>query len=125
RQSYVKTTARLASDLVRAEVPTLVFGQSRNTVEVILKYLRDALDQSRGAAPPSGNTVPRDAVLAYRGGYLPKMRREIELRLRNGEIKCVVATNALELGIDIGSLDAVVCAGYPGNLAALWQRFGR
>ncbi|MFT3837750.1 MAG: DEAD/DEAH box helicase [Myxococcaceae bacterium] len=116
RQSYVKTTARLASDLVRAEVPTLVFGQSRNTVEVMLKYLRDALDTTR---------LPRDAVLAYRGGYLPKMRREIELRLRNGDIKCVVATNALELGIDIGSLDAVVCAGYPGNLAALWQRFGR
>ncbi len=116
RQSYVKTTARLAADLVRAEVPTLVFGQSRNTVEVMLKYLRDALDESK---------VPHDTVLAYRGGYLPQTRRDIEARLRNGEIRCVVATNALELGIDIGSLDAVVCAGYPGNLAALWQRFGR
>jgi DEAD/DEAH box helicase domain-containing protein len=116
RQSYVKATARLTADLVRSGVQTLVFGQSRNTVEVLLKYLRDALDPK---------TVPHDAVLAYRGGYLPQTRREIEARLRAGEIRCVVATNALELGIDIGSLDAVVCAGYPGNLAALWQRFGR
>ncbi|MBL8949878.1 MAG: DEAD/DEAH box helicase [Myxococcaceae bacterium] len=116
RQSYVKATARLSADLVRAGVVTLVFGQSRNTVEVLLKYLRDALAKER---------IPLDSLLAYRGGYLPKTRRDIEQRLRNGEIRCVVATNALELGIDIGALDAVVCAGYPGNLAALWQRFGR
>ena len=116
RQSYVKATARLASDLVRSGVQTLVFGQSRNTVEVLLKYLRDGLDPVQ---------VKADQVLAYRGGYLPQARRDIEARLRAGEIRCVVATNALELGIDIGSLDAVVCAGYPGNLAALWQRFGR
>jgi len=116
RQSAVKVTARLAADLVRAGVSTLVFGQSRNTVEVLLKYLRDSLAKDR---------VPEDAVMAYRGGYLPKVRREIEGRLRSGDIRCVVATNALELGIDIGSLDAVVCCGYPGSLAALWQRFGR
>ncbi len=116
RQSYVKATARLSADLVRAGVTTLVFGQSRNTVEVMLKYLRDALSEER---------IPLDTLLAYRGGYLPAMRRNIEARLREGEIRCVVATNALELGIDIGALDAVVCAGYPGNLAALWQRFGR
>ena len=116
RQSYIKATARLSADLVRAGVPTLVFGQSRNTVEVMLKYLRDHLAEDR---------IPADTLLAYRGGYLPLMRRNIEARLRAGEIRCVVATNALELGIDIGALDAVVCAGYPGNLAALWQRFGR
>ncbi|MEW6433566.1 MAG: DEAD/DEAH box helicase [Myxococcota bacterium] len=116
RQSAVKATARLAGDLVRAGVSTLVFGQSRNTVEVLLKYLRDGLAKDR---------VPPDAVMAYRGGYLPKVRREIEGRLRAGDIRCVVATNALELGVDIGALDAVVCCGYPGNLAALWQRFGR
>jgi DEAD/DEAH box helicase domain-containing protein len=116
RQSYVKATARLAADLVRAGVSTLVFGQSRNVVEVMLKYLRDHLAEER---------IPLDTLLAYRGGYLPQTRRNIEARLRAGEIRCVVATNALELGIDIGSLDAVVCAGYPGNLAALWQRFGR
>jgi DEAD/DEAH box helicase domain-containing protein len=116
RQSYVKATARLSADLVRAGVTTLVFGQSRNSVEVMLKYLRDHLSEER---------IPLDTLLAYRGGYLPQTRRSIEQRLRDGQIRCVVATNALELGIDIGALDAVVCAGYPGNLAALWQRFGR
>lgn len=116
RQSAVKTTARLAADLVRAQVSTLVFAQSRNTVEVLLKYLRDGLEKDK---------VPAEAVMAYRGGYLPQVRRDIEARLRAGDIRCVVATNALELGIDIGALDAVVCCGYPGNLAALWQRFGR
>lgn len=116
RQSAVKVTAKLTSELVRAQVSTLVFGQSRNTVEVLLKYLRDELAEDK---------IPAEAVMAYRGGYLPQTRRDIEGRLRSGDIRCVVATNALELGIDIGSLDAVVCSGYPGNLAALWQRFGR
>ena len=116
RQSYVKTAVRLTRDLVRAGVPTLVFGNSRNGVEVMLKYLRDRL--ARDQIDPS-------AIHAYRGGYLPKTRRRIETALRQGEIRCVVATNALELGIDIGALDAVVCAGYPGTMAGLWQRFGR
>ncbi len=115
RASYLKSAVRLTADLVRAEVPTLVFGQSRNGVEVMLKYLRDRLAKDIG----------HDAIHAYRGGYLPKQRRAIEQNLRDGAIKCVVATNALELGIDIGSLDAVVCAGYPGTLAGTWQRFGR
>jgi DEAD/DEAH box helicase domain-containing protein len=64
-------------------------------------------------------------VHAYRAGYLPQTRRDIEARLRAGDLKCVVATSALELGIDVGALDAVVCAGWPGSVAALWQRFGR
>lgn len=115
RASYLKSAVRIAVDLVRADVPTLLFGQSRNGVEVMLKYMRDRL---RG-------DIDADAIYAYRGGYLPKQRRAIERRLRNGEIRCVVSTSALELGIDIGSLDAVVCAGYPGTMAALWQRFGR
>jgi DEAD/DEAH box helicase domain-containing protein len=116
RQSYIKTAVRLTQDLVRAGVPTLVFGNSRSGVEVMLKYLRDRL--ARDQIDPS-------AIHAYRGGYLPQTRRRIEGALRDGDIRCVVATNALELGIDIGALDAVVCAGYPGTMAGLWQRFGR
>jgi DEAD/DEAH box helicase domain-containing protein len=116
RQSYIKAAARLTADLVRAEVPTLLFGQSRNTVEVMLKYLRDALAEAR---------LPPGLVHAYRAGYLPQTRRDIEAGLRSGAIRCVVATSALELGIDVGALDAVVCAGWPGSTAALWQRFGR
>lgn len=116
RASYLKSSVKLACDLVRAEVPTLVFGQSRNHVEVMLKYLRDRL---------AADKVDPATIMAYRGGYLPDTRRRIEAGLRAGDIRCVVATNALELGIDIGCLDAVVCAGYPGSVAGLWQRFGR
>jgi DEAD/DEAH box helicase domain-containing protein len=115
RASYVKQAVMLATDLVRAHVPTIVFGQSRNNVEVMLRYLRDKV------APE----VDASRIMGYRGGYLPGERREIERKLREGETLCVVATNALELGIDIGALDAVVCAGYPGSVAATWQRFGR
>jgi DEAD/DEAH box helicase domain-containing protein len=115
RASYVKQAVMLATDLVKARVPTIVFGQSRNNVEVMLRYLRDKVSPQ----------VDASKVMGYRGGYLPEQRREIERKLREGEILCVVATNALELGIDIGALDAVVCAGYPGSVAATWQRFGR
>ncbi len=115
RANYLKSAVRLATDLIKAKVPTLVFGQSRNSVELMLKYLRDAV----------GDCAPAQALMAYRGGYLPEQRRAIEQGLREGQILGVVATNALELGIDIGDLSAVVCAGYPGSVAALWQRFGR
>jgi DEAD/DEAH box helicase domain-containing protein len=115
RASYVKQAVMLAGDLVRAHVPTLVFGQTRNAVEVMLRYLRDDV------APD----VDASKIMAYRGGYLPAQRRQIERQLRQGELLAVVATNALELGIDIGDLDAVVCAGYPGSVASMWQRFGR
>ncbi|MBX3189904.1 MAG: DEAD/DEAH box helicase [Labilithrix sp.] len=115
RASYVKQAVMLATDLVRAHVPTIVFGQSRNNVEVMLRYLRDKV------APE----IDPSRIMGYRGGYLPEQRREIERKLRSGEVLCVIATNALELGIDIGGLDAVICAGYPGSVAATWQRFGR
>ncbi len=115
RASYLKSAVRLTADLLRARVPTIVFGPSRNSVEIMLKYLRDAL----------AGQIPEEAIMAYRGGYLPDTRRRIERGLREGEILGVVATNALELGIDIGDLDAVVCASYPGSVAGTWQRFGR
>jgi DEAD/DEAH box helicase domain-containing protein len=116
RASYIKSAVRLSGDLIRAGVSTLVFGQSRNNIEVMLKYLREQMQRDK--------LDPR-AVQSYRGGYLPEERRAIERSLRDGGVRCVVATNALELGIDIGALDAVVCAGYPGTLAGLFQRFGR
>ncbi len=127
RASYVKQAVMLASHLVSAEVPTLVFGQSRNAVEIMLRYLRDAVAtrDARSHRTDRGPGIDPSRIMAYRGGYLPQERRDIERRLRNGEILAVVATNALELGIDIGELDAVVCAGYPGTVAATWQRFGR
>jgi DEAD/DEAH box helicase domain-containing protein len=128
RASCIKQAVRLASDLVRAEVPTIIFGQSRNSVEVMLRYLREAVATKPGrtdAGTDRGAGIDPTRVVAYRGGYLPGERRAIERRLRDGEVLGVVATNALELGIDIGELDAVVCAGYPGSVAATWQRFGR
>ncbi|GMV17749.1 MAG: DEAD/DEAH box helicase [Myxococcales bacterium] len=115
RASSLKRAVSLTADLVRARVPSIVFGPSRNSVEVMLKYLRAEV----------GDVAGPNAIMAYRGGYLPETRRAVEAGLRNGEILCVVATNALELGIDIGDLDAVVCVGYPGSVAATWQRFGR
>lgn len=116
RASAIKSAVRLASELIQAGVSTLIFGQSRNTVEVMLKYLRDALGDS---------AIDSGQVQAYRGGYLADTRRRIEEGLRAGAVKGVVATNALELGIDIGALDAVINVGYPGTMAGLWQRFGR
>ena len=115
RESALKHAVRMTAELVRARVPTLVFAQSRNSVEVMLKYLRKEC---------SGDIAP-DAIMGYRGGYLPATRRSIEQGLREGRITCVIATNALELGIDVGDLDAVVCVGYPGSIAGTWQRFGR
>src|SRR6187551_105990 len=115
RASTLKQAVSLTADLVRAKTPTILFGPSRNSVEVMLKYLRAKV----------GDVAGSHAIMGYRGGYLPQQRRAIEQGLRNGEVLCVVATNALELGIDIGDLDAVVCAGYPGSVAGTWQRFGR
>ncbi len=109
RRSYLNETRRIAKELLDRGQQTLVFANSRLATEVLLTYLKDDHQGVRG----------------YRGGYLPKERREIERKLREGDIRAVVATNALELGIDIGSLDAVVMAGYPGTIASTWQRAGR
>lgn len=116
RASTVKTAVKLTAELIESGVRTILFGQSRNEVEVMLKYLRDRLSQSG---------FDGSLVQGYRGGYLPNARRRTEVGLREGEVGGVVSTSALELGIDVGGLEAVVCAGYPGSMAGLWQRFGR
>ncbi|TAM57386.1 MAG: DEAD/DEAH box helicase [Chloroflexota bacterium] len=101
---------------MRAGRQTLVFGRSRTSVELLLSRLREALREGRG---------PSERIRGYRGGYLPTERRAIEAGLRDGSLLGVVSTNALELGVDIGRLDAAVLAGYPGSIAATWQQFGR
>jgi DEAD/DEAH box helicase domain-containing protein len=116
RRSYLGEARRIAVDFLQRGLQTLVFANNRLATEVLVTYLKDAA--ARTSLPPG-------AVRGYRGGYLPRERREIERGLREGTIRCVAATNALELGIDIGSLDAVVMAGYPGTIASTWQRAGR
>jgi DEAD/DEAH box helicase domain-containing protein len=116
RRSYLHETRRIASEFLDRDQQTLVFANNRLATEVLVKYLKDSCERGPHGA---------GAVRGYRGGYLPRERREIERKLREREIRAVVATNALELGIDIGSLDAVVMAGYPGTIASTWQRAGR
>ncbi len=116
RGSAITLAQRWALPFLRAGRQTIVFGRSRVAVELLLTGLRESLRESRG---------PRSRVRGYRGGYLPTERRAIERGLRDGEILGVVATNALELGVDIGRLDVAIVAGYPGSIAATWQQFGR
>src|SRR5712692_1055823 len=116
RRSSMLEARRIAAPWIRAGVQTIVFCRSRLAVEVMLSYLRQDLD-------PRLDTSRR--VRGYRAGYLPLHRREIEAGLRNGEITGVVSTNALELGIDIGSLQCAVLVGYPGTIASTWQQLGR
>lgn len=116
RASSVKEVRRLAAEFIARGLQTIVFARSRNRVEILGKYLRREL-QRRGGDP--------NLIRAYRGGYLPNERREIERGIREGEIRGVVSTNALELGIDIGSLQVAVLTGYPGTIASAWQQAGR
>jgi DEAD/DEAH box helicase domain-containing protein len=116
RRSALKTARDFARDLITRQIPTIVFVQSRLNVEILVKYLRQDLS-ARHHNP--------ELVQGYRGGYLPSHRRRIEAGLRAGKIQCVVATNALELGIDVGELSACVIVGYPGSVASVWQQSGR
>jgi DEAD/DEAH box helicase domain-containing protein len=116
RRSYINESRRIALEFIDRKQQTLVFANNRLAMEILVTYLKDACDNGR---------IPTESVRGYRGGYLPRERREIEQRLRAGNTRAVVATNALELGIDIGSLDAVVMAGYAGTIASTWQRAGR
>ncbi|MGB7295616.1 MAG: DEAD/DEAH box helicase [Candidatus Aminicenantales bacterium] len=116
RRSYINEARRVAGVFLRNDLQTIVFAQSRLNTEVLLTYLKEDIETA----------IQREGLIrGYRGGYLPLKRREIEKGLREGKILGVVSTNALELGIDIGSLDVAVLAGYPGTIASTWQRAGR
>jgi DEAD/DEAH box helicase domain-containing protein len=116
RRSALKATEALASRLLRTGAQTIAFAPSRLTVELLVRALRERVREKPGGRP---------LIEGYRSGYLPNERRAIEAGLRDGAIRGVVATNALELGIDIGGLEAAVLMGYPGTLASAWQQIGR
>jgi DEAD/DEAH box helicase domain-containing protein len=116
RRSYLIEARRVALEFLKHNLQLILFAQSRLATEILTTYLKDAYQGPTGAS---------DVIRGYRGGYLPNRRREIERGLREGGVRAVVSTNALELGIDIGALDVAVMAGYPGTIAATWQRAGR
>jgi DEAD/DEAH box helicase domain-containing protein len=116
RAPYLGEAARLVTRFLRERIPTIAFAQSRLATEVLLSAIKASV------ADKTGDT---GIVRGYRGGYLPTRRRAVEHGLRGGEVLGVVSTSALELGVDIGHLDAAVLAGYPGTIASLWQQAGR
>lgn len=124
RRDAVKVTRAVSTVLREAAVPTLVFCRTRKAVELLTRYMQDDARADRRAGK-AGKGSSAAAIRGYRGGYLPDRRREVESALRTGEASLVAATNALELGIDIGGIDAVVLSGYPGTRAATVQRLGR
>jgi DEAD/DEAH box helicase domain-containing protein len=116
RRSYLAEARRVAGEFLKRNLQLILFAQSRLATEILTTYLKDDFENQPG--------MP-ERIRGYRGGYLPLRRREIEQGLRDGVVRAVVSTNALELGIDIGALDVSVMAGYPGTIAATWQRAGR
>jgi DEAD/DEAH box helicase domain-containing protein len=116
RRNTIEEVRRVAELTLPAGVPCIFFSRSRTSVEILVKYLKDYCLE---------HGIDPEKVAGYRGGYLPELRREIERRLRAGELLAVAATNALELGVDIGSLEGCVIAGYPGSVASTWQQAGR
>jgi DEAD/DEAH box helicase domain-containing protein len=116
RRSYLAETRRVAGEFLRRNLQVIVFAQSRLATEILTTYLKEDYEDVPG--------MP-ELIRGYRGGYLPLRRREIERGLRAGQVRGVISTNALELGIDIGALDVAVLAGYPGTIASTWQRAGR
>ncbi|MDM5298487.1 DEAD/DEAH box helicase [Bacillus pumilus] len=115
RQSAATVVNQLAKTFLKEKIQTIVFARSRVRVEVILSHIQELVKKEIG--PKS--------IRGYRGGYLPKQRREIEKGLREGDILGVVSTNALELGVDIGQLKVCIMTGYPGSVASTWQQAGR
>ncbi|MFO7173930.1 MAG: DEAD/DEAH box helicase, partial [Bacillota bacterium] len=121
REPVLKAARRVAGMFLQNGIQTIVFTRTRLNTEVLVTYLKE--DLARGKAGLTEKRAPQ--IRGYRGGYLPSQRREIERGLRTGEVLGVVSTNALELGIDIGQLEAAVLAGYPGTIASAWQQAGR
>ena len=117
RRSYLGEARRIAAEFLKRHLQVIVFAQSRLATELLTTYLKGDFESAPGMSDRW--------IRGYRGGYLPDRRREIEKGLRDGAVQAVVSTNALELGIDIGALDVCVMAGYPGTIAATWQRAGR
>src|SRR3954462_14982281 len=116
RRSYLAETRRVAAEFLKRNLQLISSPQTRLSTEILTTYLKDDFEGIPGAP---------EKIRGYRGGYLPLRRREIEKGLRDGQVRAVVSTNALELGIDIGAFDVCVMAGYPGTIAATWQRAGR
>ncbi|MEQ1868992.1 MAG: DEAD/DEAH box helicase [Vicinamibacterales bacterium] len=116
RRSYLGETRRIAAEFLKRQLQLIVFAQSRLATEILTTYLKDDFE---------GDPAGPEKIRGYRGGYLPLRRREIEKGLREGAVRAVISTNALELGIDIGALDVSIMAGYPGTIASTWQRAGR
>ncbi|UJF35969.1 DEAD/DEAH box helicase [Paenibacillus hexagrammi] len=115
RKSATVEVNSLAKEFLKNKIQTIVFARSRVRVEIILSHIQELVKHDIGAK----------SIRGYRGGYLPKQRREIERGLREGEILGVVSTNALELGVDIGQLQVCIMTGYPGSVASTWQQAGR
>jgi DEAD/DEAH box helicase domain-containing protein len=118
RRSALSEAADLLAELVSQGVRTICFLKSRRGIELIQRFARENLER-RGKPELAAQIAP------YRGGYTPQQRREIEDRLSRGELLAVVATDALELGIDVGELDAAICVTFPGTVASLRQMWGR
>ncbi len=123
RKSSLLEGVRLSQDLLNQNVQSVIFARSRRSVEIILRYLQENQSLVSSLQPPIPNFP--SPIRGYRSGYLPAQRRDIEKGLREGTVKTVVATNALELGIDIGGLGAAILVGYPGTIASARQQAGR
>lgn len=115
RRSAILEVRDLARDLYNSNIQTIIFAKSRVRVEMLVTYMKSL----------TAKKIQDETIRGYRGGYLPSERRKIEKGLRDGTIQCVVSTNALELGVDIGQLQACIMTGYPGNIASAWQQAGR
>src|SRR6185503_11436035 len=127
RKSSLLEGVRLAQDLLRNDIQSVVFARSRRSVEIILRYLQENQSPREASNLQSlvSTQIVQSPIRGYRSGYLPHQRREIEKGLRDGSVKTVVATNALELGMDIGGLGAAILVGYPGTVASARQQAGR